>query len=109
MSKRLIKGYTVNEMARSQRDKLVAEYSHCKDMLAEIRDLEERAKEMRKEYQQKIVRYRINSVNRVLDFIRFAKITDERELDNLLCHCQNKLNGNIDGIEIELVKKDVEV
>lgn len=109
MSKPLIKAYTVNEVAKSNKDKLNAEYSHCQDTLNEIRDLENKAKEMRKEYQQKIVRYRINSVNRVLDFIRFAKITDERELDNLLCHCQNKLNGNIDGIEIELVKKDVEV
>lgn len=106
MSKPLIKGYTVNEVARSQRDKLAAEYSHCKDMLAEIRDLEERAKEMRKEYQQEVVKYRIHSVNRVMEFIRFAKITDERRLDLLLCHCQNKLNGNIDGTEIELVKEE---
>ena len=30
------------------------------------------------------------------------KITDDKELDTLLCHCQNKLNGNIDGIEIDL-------
>ena len=106
MSKPLIKGYTVNDMAKSQKDKLDAEYSHCQDKWKEIRDLEERANEMRKEYQQEVVAYRIHSVNRVLEFIRFAKITDERELDNLLCHCQNKLNGNIDGIEIELVKEE---
>ena len=106
MSKPLLKGYTVNEVAMSQRDKLEAEYSHCKDMLTEIRDLEEKAKEMRKEYQQEVVAYRIHSVNRVLEFIRFAKITHERELNNLLCHCQNKLNGNLDGTEIELVKEE---
>ena len=49
------------------------------------------------------IEYRIESVNRVLDFIlneyRAGRICD---LETLLCHCQNKLNGNIDGIELEL-------
>lgn len=109
MSRPIIKGFTVSETAKSQKDKLEAEYSHCKDICKEIHDLEEKAKHMRKEYQEEVVRYRIHSVNRVLEFIRFAKITDERELDNLLCHCQNKLNGNIDGIEINLVAEEKEV
>ena len=47
--------------------------------------------------------YRIASVNRVLDFIRdeyrAGRLCD---LDTLLCHCQNKLNGNIDGVELSL-------
>ena len=42
------------------------------------------------------------SVNRVLEYIRVAKITDAKELDTLLCHCQNKLAGNIDGTELKL-------
>lgn len=49
------------------------------------------------------VEYRIESVNRVLDFIRneyrAGRICD---LETLLCHCQNKLNGNIDGTELSL-------
>ena len=49
------------------------------------------------------IEYRIESVNRVLDFIRneyrAGRICD---LETLLCHCQNKLNGNIDGIELDL-------
>ena len=49
-----------------------------------------------------IVKYRMESVDRVLDYIRVAKITDAKELDTLLCHCQNKLAGNIDGIEVKL-------
>ena len=46
--------------------------------------------------------YRRDSVDRVLSYIRTKKITDSNELDLLLFHCQNKLNGNIDGIELNL-------
>lgn len=49
--------------------------------------------------------YRLESVDRVLDFIsgeyRAGRICD---LGTLLYHCQNKLNGNIDGIELTLDK-----
>lgn len=46
---------------------------------------------------------RVRSVDRVLDFIR-SEYKQGRlcNLDTLLCHCQNKLNGNIDGIELTL-------
>lgn len=52
-------------------------------------------------------KYRIESVNRVLDFVR-SEYRAKRNVDieTLLCHCQNKLYGNIDGIELDLVKKD---
>ena len=49
--------------------------------------------------------YRLKSVDRVLDFIR-SEYRQGRlcNLEVLLCHCQNKLNGNIDGIELTLDK-----
>lgn len=49
--------------------------------------------------------YRLKSVDRVLDFIR-SEYRQGRlcNLDVLLCHCQNKLNGNIDGVELTLDK-----
>lgn len=54
-------------------------------------------------YAELIAIYRIESVNRVLGFIRdeyrAGRICD---LETLLCHCQNKLNGNIDGTELDL-------
>ena len=54
-------------------------------------------------YAELIAIYRIESVNRVLDFIRdeyrAGRICD---LEALLCHCQNRLNGNIDGVELDL-------
>ena len=49
--------------------------------------------------------YRLKSVDRVLDFIR-SEYRQGRlcNLEVLLCHCQNKLNGNIDGTELTLDK-----
>lgn len=46
-----------------------------------------------------------DSVDRVLDFIR-SEYRQGRlcDLEILLCHCQNKLNGNIDGTELTLDK-----
>lgn len=42
-------------------------------------------------------------LNGVLDFIRSEyKAGRVCDLEVLLCHCQNKLNGNIDGIELDL-------
>ena len=47
--------------------------------------------------------YRIESVNRILDFIRSEYRAGRIcNLEILLCHCQNKLNGNIDGTELDL-------
>lgn len=54
-------------------------------------------------YAKLMAKYRIESVNRVLDFIRSeyraGRICD---LEILMCHCQNKLSGNIDGTELDL-------
>ena len=49
--------------------------------------------------------YRLESVDRVLDFIRSEYRAGRIcNLEILLCHCQNKLNGNIDGTELTLDK-----
>lgn len=56
-----------------------------------------------KEIENRILMYRIASVSRVLDFIHTSlAINSSIDLDTLITHCCNKLNGNIDGIEIEL-------
>lgn len=66
-------------------------------------DYKKLANECFNNYAELIAIYRIESVNRVLDFIRSeyraGRICD---LETLLCHCQNKLNGNIDGTELDL-------
>ena len=97
-----IKGYTAEEVSASAKQTLEEDYSFCKHKLAEIRNHEKEIETIRNVYNKLIVDYRIKSVYRVLDYIRTKKITDNKELDTLLCHCQNKLNGNIDGIELDL-------
>ena len=98
-----IKGYTVEEVARNAKQKLISDYEFCKCNLAEIRQREKESSDIRLDYSLKIAKYRMESVNRVLDFIRSeyraGRICD---LETLLCHCQNKLSGNIDGIELDL-------
>ena len=97
-----IKGYTIEEIAEHKKEKLLSDYNFCKAKLAEIRHHEQEIESRRTAYNKMIVKYRMESVNRVIDYIRVAKITDVKELDTLLCHCQNKLAGNIDGIELKL-------
>lgn len=98
-----IKGYTAEEVARDAKQKLISDYALCKWNLAEIRQHEKEIADIRLDYNSKIVKYRMESVNRVLDFVRneyrAGRICD---LEILLCHCQNKLNGNIDGTELDL-------
>ena len=97
-----VRGYTIDEIAESRKQSLEEDYSFCKSKLAEIRHHEEEIETIRNAYKKLIIKYRMKSVDRVLDYIRSKEITDSKMLDTLLCHCQNKLNGNIDGIELDL-------
>lgn len=101
-----IRGYTADEVAESRKNDLIGDYNFCKGKLAEAKRHEEQIKSIYDAYRKKIVEYRTASVQRVLDYIRQAKITDVRRLDTLLCHCQNKLNGNLDGVELDLKIED---
>lgn len=49
------------------------------------------------------LQYRIDSTSRVISFIK-DEYNEGRlpNLDTLLTHCLNKLNGNIDGVELDL-------
>ena len=97
-----IRGYTIDEVAESRKQSLEEDYSFCKSKLEEIRQHVKQIEIIRNTYNKLIIEYREKSVDRVLDYIRSKKITDSKMLDILLCHCQNKLNGNIDGIELDL-------
>lgn len=52
------------------------------------------------------IEYRIESVCRILDHVR-NEYTAGRvcDLEILLCHCQNKLHGNLDGVELSLERE----
>lgn len=98
-----IKGYTVEEVAQDAKQKLISDYELCKCNLAKIRQHEKEIADIRLDYNSKILEYRKESVNRVLDFVRSEYRAGRIcNLEILLCHCQNKLNGNIDGTELDL-------
>ena len=65
-----IKGYTMEEVARDAKQKLISDYELCKCDLAEIKRREKEIADIRLDYNLKIIRYRMESVDRVLDFIR---------------------------------------
>ncbi len=47
--------------------------------------------------------YRVESVKRVIKFIAYNyKHLKKETISNLCVHCLNKLEGNIDGIEVTL-------
>lgn len=99
-------GYTAEEIAEIQKQKLIKDYDFCKSKIAEIRRHEEEINSIRKAYNDLIVKYRIESVDRVLEYIRSREIIEKHRIDVLLCHCQNKLHGNIDGTEITLKESE---
>ena len=57
---------------------------------------EERIKDLKHQNEVLILKYRIESVLRILNLM------NREGKDNMVVHCLNKLNGNIDGIEIGL-------
>lgn len=47
--------------------------------------------------------YRMNSIKRVLDYVHtYYPRLSQKQTVNYIAHCLNKMNGNIDGIELEL-------
>lgn len=54
-----------------------------------------------KEIQIELLEYRINSVKRVLDYLKGI----DKDTDTMIIHCINKLDGNVDGVELDLKEK----
>lgn len=82
-------------------------------LLNQLNQLTERRQELNKEKSicdeliaNKQHEYRIQSAARVIEFIlseyRQGRLVN---LDIMLVHCLNKLNGNIDGVELPLNEK----
>ena len=86
-------------------DAIKAEHEQLLKVERELSDLAEKREKLENERERFAYRYRADSVDRVLDFIR-SEYRQGRlcDLEVLLCHCQNKLNGNIDGTELTLDK-----
>ena len=84
----------LNNVLRNKYQSLEAEELKLRD---EIRQRERRIEEIRAEYKD------LNKaeVNVVLEYVRGYSIAhrlNENDIDTYLCHCQNKLNGNINSI-----------
>lgn len=103
-----IRGYTAEEIAESKKQQLEDDYHFIIGKTEEINRHQKEIDNIRKVVKELKTGYRIKSVDRVLGYIRTKGITDAKELDILLCHCQNKLNGNLDGVEITLDWSDEE-
>lgn len=86
-------------------DTIKEEYEQLLKVERELSDLVKRREKLENDRENFAYNYRVDSVDRVLDFIR-SEYRQGRlcDLETLLCHCQNKLNGNIDGTELTLDK-----
>lgn len=73
-------------------------YDAIKEKRRNRDDYIDKVTELDKEIQVEILEYRIESVKRVLEYFQGL----DADFDNLIVHCINKLNGNIDGIELAL-------
>ena len=83
----------LNDILRNKYQSLEAEELKLRD---EIRQRERRIEEIRAEYKD------LNKaeVNVVIEYVRSysrAHKLNENDIDTYLCHCQNKLNGNINS------------
>lgn len=86
-------------------DAIKEKYEQLLKVERELSDLAKRREKLENDRENFVYNYRADSVDRVLDFIR-SEYRQGRmcDLETLLCHCQNKLYGNIDGTELTLDK-----
>ena len=70
---------------------------------AKLLEQKHNAEEMIEYVNEQLEKYRKDSAHRVIEFVAWysSKLT-EKEINCLLVHAMNKLNGNIDGIELDL-------
>lgn len=108
--KSIIKGFTLEEVAAKKKEELTKKAEAIKNNDRNLLNRKERLLEELdhidnevKDLQIKKMQYRIDSVNRVLDYLRGrATLLTPNDIGTYLCHCQNKLNGNLDGLELTL-------
>lgn len=87
------------------RDKLLSIYDGIQELKEKQKEHMDIVSKLDNKIQNEILEYRIASVSRVLDYIhtkQFEEHFDKNYFDTLITHCCNKLNGNLDGIELDL-------
>jgi hypothetical protein len=90
----------------NEKKKLELQYERLEKISNEIVENEAQIKFKKDEYRRGLELYRVNSAKRVLDYLHKKTFTNStiptKELNTYLTHILNKLNGNIDGIELDL-------
>ena len=79
-------------------------YNEIERKRKEMNIIESQVRKLDQEIQLETEKYRNRSVARVLEYIN-NKCWDDENIDDLhilMVHCLNKLNGNVDGIELSL-------
>ena len=84
---------------KSPKDK----YNEKLELEQSLREKETEVILMQKDIKIAALEYRLESVKRVLDFLN-DECRTKREVDyhTYLVHCINKINGNLDGLELKL-------
>ena len=94
---------TIEVVAKEAGNKLKSEFEDLKNEKIEINDRKKSLESEIKIFNEKLQEYRKKSTLRILEAISWH--TDRlthTHLNQLLVHCINKLNGNIDGTELDL-------
>ena len=86
------------------KEEIVNFYNEIENKRKERSIIEKQVQQIDREIQLEIEQYRNKSVARVLEYIndKWWKNENVYNLHNLITHCLNKLDGNIDGIELSL-------
>lgn len=83
------------------RGHLLSFYEEIEEQRKERDNHIEQVNKIDKDIQVKLLEYRINSVKRVLNYFKGL----DKDFDNMINHCINKLDGNVDGVELDLKEK----
>ena len=86
------------------KEEIVNFYNEIERKRKEIKIMERQVQQIDNKIKLETEQYRNKSVTRVLEYINDKCWNNEKidDLQNLIIHCLNKLNGNIDGIELSL-------
>jgi hypothetical protein len=88
------------------KEELIKKSKELEETMKEIYSERQRLDDLKKETIEKLIEYRISSAMRVLDYLHTKSFFDKpipiKTLGVLITHTMNKLNGNIDGIELDL-------
>lgn len=95
--------YTQEELAEEKKAQLEELWSDLKQELHELQIHEKQLELERMRVTTHVKEIRMKSVYRVLEYLNGAcDRLDKKVIETYLTHCMNKLNGNLDELELNL-------